>query len=158
MTFSDCIFAAAEKAVYHNCDSYDYEFSHCSFDYHATPFVIGPQGRYSRFLFSGGHSEAFDGPWFNATASGIRMELTMQGHEILTTHYVDPSVVGSTRIVVSGNPAARLRLSGASLRYTGQTKPCAVPNTDPIDTAQRKPARTKALRSAAGAQAGVIAH
>ncbi|MEM5461579.1 hypothetical protein VSR69_43480 [Paraburkholderia phytofirmans] len=119
MAFNDCTFAAANNAVYHNCDGYSYEFNGCSFDYHATPFRIDTLGRYSRFLFKGGHSEAFDGLWFDATASGERVELTMQGHEILPTHYVDTSVIASPRKLIDGNAANRVRLAafGTSLRY-----------------------------------------
>jgi hypothetical protein len=119
MTFKDCIFAAASNAVYHNCDSYSFEFDGCSFDYHAIPFKVDALGRYSRFLFKGGHSEAFDGLWFDATTSGDRVELTMQGHEILPTHYVNASVIASPRMLVDGNAANRLRMSafGTSLRY-----------------------------------------
>jgi hypothetical protein len=119
MTFNDCVFAAANNAVYHDCDGYSYEFGGCSFDYHATPFKIDALGRYSRFLFKGGHSEAFDRLWFDATASGERIELTMQGHEILPTHYVDASFIASPRTLIDGNPANRVRMSafGTSLRY-----------------------------------------
>ncbi|PVX84358.1 hypothetical protein [Paraburkholderia unamae] len=119
MSFIDCTFAAAVNAVYHNCDGYTYEFDACSFDYHSVPFKVDALGRYSKFLLRGGHSEAFDALWFDATVSGTRVELIMHGHDILPTHYVDTTYIGSPRKLIEGNAANRLRLSafGNSLRY-----------------------------------------
>lgn len=120
MTFRDCVFSAANHAVYHNCDGFMYEFDGCSFDYHAIPFKIDALGRYTRFLIMGGHSESFDDLWFDATVSGARVELALTGHEILPTKYVNNAYAASVRKIVEGNAANRMRLTGNdnSFRYT----------------------------------------
>ncbi|RAR53899.1 hypothetical protein C7401_12673 [Paraburkholderia unamae] len=121
MLFRDCVLSAAYHALYHNCDGFMYEFDGCSIDYHDIPFKIDALGRYTRFLFVGGHSEAFEGLWFDATTSGARVELALVGHEILTTkRYVSATSGATVRTIIDGNASNRMRLTGDdnALRYT----------------------------------------
>jgi hypothetical protein len=111
MLFEDVVFSGANNAVYHNCDGFDYQFVSCSFDYNGTPIKFGPNGRYSTVRLIGGHTEAFDGLFIDATASGQYVAAVLAGHDVLATPWTSGLPCSPSRTLIDGNPANPLRLS-----------------------------------------------